>query len=300
MVSRMHRRRVLRDHGYSYLFVALPIVYFVVFLIGPLIASLVLSFARYDFLSTPEWVGLGNYVELVHDELFWTALGNTVFLMMGLPIGIALSLLLAVAIDNTDRFKQFFKAVYFLPGVCSAVAMSVMWTWLLSPQEYGLLNYLLHFARLGPYNWIGDPRLVKPSLMTMGIWGGLGWNMILFLAGLQAIPSDLYEAAELDGASASQRFFGITLPLLTPTLLFVVVTSVIGAFQTFESAYIFSGSNALGGVLHSALTVVMYVYYQGINQFNMGYACAIAWILFLIIMVMTVINLKILKPHDIY
>lgn len=300
MASRMHSRRVLRDYAYSYLFVALPIVYFVAFLIGPLIASLVLSFARYDFLSAPEWVGLANYAELTRDELFWTALGNTLFLMIGLPIGIILSLLLAVAIDNTEKFRQFFKAVYFLPGVCSAVAMSVMWTWILSPQEYGLMNYLLHFVGLGPYNWVGDPRLVKPSLMGMGIWGGLGWNMILFLAGLQAIPSELYEAAELDGASSSQKFLGITLPLLRPTLLFVTVTSVIGALQTFESAYIFSGSNALGGVLHSVLTVVMYVYYQGINQFNMGYACAIAWILFLVIMAVTAINFQILRPHDTY
>ncbi len=229
-------------------------------------------------------------------------MGNTALYVIGVvPIGVCVSLLLAVAIDQKIKFKNFFKSVFFLPTVTAIVAVSVIWKWLYAGGKYGLFNYFIMKLGFQPVDWLTSPTWTLPSIMIMSIWAGLGYNMILFLAGLQTIPSVMYEAAEIDGAGFWKRFFYITLPLLKPTIVFVAMISFIFSFQVFEQVYIMTGGQGgIGGVLNSALTIVAYLYDKGFQKFEMGYASALAYIIFLCIFILTMVNKHFMKSDVSY
>ncbi|MFC1480056.1 carbohydrate ABC transporter permease [Candidatus Omnitrophota bacterium] len=284
----------------SYLFIAVPAVLFFVFQLAPVFISFLLSFTRYDVVHLPKFVGLANYKNILfNDPLFWKAIGNTVLYVVGVvPIGICLSLILAVAIDQKIKFKNFFKSIFFLPTVTAIVAVSVIWKWLYAGEKYGLLNFLLLKRGGQPIDWLASPEWTLPSIMIMSIWAGVGYNMILFLAGLQTIPHVMYEAAEIDGAGFWKKFFYVTLPLLKPTIVFVTMMSFIFSFQVFEQVYIMTGGRGgIGGVLNSALTIVAYLYDKGFQKFQMGYASALAYIIFLCIFIITVVNRRLMKTN---
>ncbi len=288
----------LREQSTSYLFVAPAVILFVVFIVGPLIASLYWSFTEFNGIQPSKWIGLANYKNIFfHDPRFWKAIGNTALYTVGvIPPGIALSLLLAIAVDQKIKFRNFFRTIFFIPTVTSVIALSVIWKWLFAGEKYGLINYLLLSLGFKPIDWLMSPTWTLPAIMIMSIWAGLGYNMILFLAGLQTIPATVYEAAEIDGANTFDKFWRITLPLLKPTLVFVTVMAFIGSFQVFERIYIMTETEfGIGGVLDCALTLVAYLYDMGFRKFQMGYASALGYIVFLIIFVSTIINIRFVK-----
>lgn len=276
--------RAREEALWAYAFIALPIIGFVLFAGGPMLASLYLSFTEYEVLSPPTWVGLANYQKLFVGDLFaMKTMGNTLFYMLGIPLGMALSLLLALALNQKLRFEGFFRTVYFLPSVCSVVALALLWKWIYN-ADYGLINsYLQVLGVEDPPRWLDDPRMVKPSLVLMGIWGGLGYNMVLFLAALQGVPKHLYEAAELDGAGPWATFWNVTWPMISPTTFFVAVMGVIGGFQNFDQIFVMTR----GGPEYASATYMIHLYQSGFQYFQMGYASAMAWVLAAIIMAIT-------------
>jgi multiple sugar transport system permease protein len=293
----------LNDQKWSYLFVAPAVILFVVFVVGPLIASFYWSFTEYNGIHAPRWVGLDNYKNIFfNDQRFWKAVRNTIFYTIGvIPPGVILSLMLAMAVDQQIKFKNFFRVIYFIPSVTSVIALSVIWKWLFAGEKYGLINYFLIAIGLKPIDWLMSTTWTMPAIMIMSIWAGLGYNMILFLAGLQTIPSTVYEAADIDGANMWDKFWNITLPLLKPTMVFVVIMGFIVSFQVFESIYIMTESEfGIGGVLDSALTVVAYLYDMGFRKFQMGYASALGYIVFAVIFIITIINIKFVKTKAEY
>ncbi|MDD5439200.1 MAG: sugar ABC transporter permease [Candidatus Omnitrophica bacterium] len=287
----------LKRQQVSYWFILAPFFLFFVFVVIPTVASIFLSFTKYNVINPPHWVGFGNYKDIIlHDFRFRKAMLNTIIYIIGVvPIGVILAVILAVAIDQKIRCKNFFKGVLFLPIVTSIVASSVMWRWLFAGEKYGLINYYI-VMKLGfkPIDWLMSPVWTLPAIMIMSVWAGIGYNVILFIAGLQTIPQTVYEAAEVDGAGFWHKFWHITIPLLRPTVVFVVIMSCISSFQVFEQIYVMTGGGGshIGGVLDCALTSVPYIFDEGFNKFNMGYASALAYILFLFVLVLTFINNK--------
>jgi multiple sugar transport system permease protein len=284
----------------SYLFIAVPALLFFVFQLAPVFISFIWSFTTYDVIHAPKFVGIDNYKNILfHDPLFWKAMGNTVLYVIGVvPAGIIFSLLLAVAIDQRISFKNFFKSIFFLPTVTAIVAVSVIWKWLYAGEKYGLFNYFIMKFGFQPVDWLASPYWTLPSIIIMSVWAGVGYNMIIFLAGLQTIPHVMYEAAEIDGAGFWHKFFHITLPLLRPTIVFVTMMSFIVSFQVFEQVYIMTGGQGgLGGVLNSGLTIVAYLYDKGFQKFQMGYASALAYIIFIWIFVLTILNKRLMKSN---
>ena len=283
----------------GFLFIAPAVILFAVFVVVPIFVSLYWSFTQYDVLHAPVWVGLANYRDLLfHDPRLWKAFWNTVLYMLGVvPTGLAISLLLAVALEELARGKQLFKALYFIPSVTSVVALSVVWKWLFAGEKFGLINYGLIKLGFQPIDWLLSPTWTLPAIIIMSVWAGLGYNMILLSSGLATIPQALYEAAKVDGAGWWARFWHITLPMLKPTLVFVVAMSVIASFQVFDQVYIMTSgtSEGVGGVLDSALTLVAYLYDQGFQKFHMGYASAIAYLIFGCVFGLTLINLQKLR-----
>lgn len=356
-----------REAIWGYLFIALPMVGFVIFAAGPLIASIILSFAQWDLLRDPKWVGFDNWNTLLtftvkhlpqeideatgeplflcarqrvpqsqaremegqtdprtgkvieceprymrdrdvlpqgyrtalefsllgqryiigsRDPGFWEGLYNTCYMLLGIPISMAIALLLAMALNQKIHGKSIYRMLYYLPVVLPIAATSLIWMWIYNP-EFGILNYALDLLGL-PSNlkWLQDRHLVKPGLMIMGIWGGVGYQMLIFLAGLQGIPSQLYEAAKIDGAGIWARFRYVTWPGLTPTTFFLLVTGMIGGFQVFTQPYIMTD----GGPYTSSTTVVMVIWRNAFRDLQMGYASAQAWTLGALIMVITLVN----------
>ena len=293
----------LNDQKWSFLFIAPAVLLFLIFVVGPLIASFYWSFTQYNGISAPKWVGLANYRNIFfNDPRFWKSIRNTIFYTVGvIPIGVALSLLLAIAVDQQIRFKNFFRMIYFIPSVTSVIALSVIWKWLFAGEKYGLINHVLILVGLKPIDWLMSPTWTLPAIMIMSIWAGLGYNMILFLAGLQTIPTTVYEAADIDGANIWEKFRHITLPLLKPTMVFVVIMGFIASFQVFEQIYIMTESEfGIGGVLDSALTVVAYLYDMGFRKFQMGYASALGYIVFMVVFAITIISIKFVKTKAEY
>jgi multiple sugar transport system permease protein len=249
-----------------------------------MIGSLVLSFTRYDILTPPEVIGLENYRRLLTEDFFvGRTLVNTAFYLLGLPIGIAVALGVAMLLDRATRFRAFFRTVYFVPAVCSIVALALLWKWLYR-ADYGLINSTL--SALGvddPPAWLSDRRLVKPSLVVMGIWTNLGYDVVVLLAALKTVPRHLLEAAELDGANAWQRFRHVTFPAISPTIFFVSVTGTITILQSFDQVWVMTR----GGPAYSSATFMLYVYVTGFQYFRMGYACAMAWLLGVLVLIVT-------------
>jgi multiple sugar transport system permease protein len=283
----------------AWLFLAPALALIFVFFFLPVLASLVLSVTDFDIYSianpsSTRFVGLGNYAKLLRTPEFWQALRNTFyFALVGGPLTIAVSLAAALLLNaRLVRFKSFFRTIYFLPFVTTLVAVAIVWRYLYH-TKYGLLNYALGHVGIGPIDWLGDPHWAMPSIILLSIWKQFGYNMLIFIAGLQAIPQDLYDAAEIDGAGPVRSFFNVTLPLLGPTLLFVGVITMIGYFQLFSEPYVMTQ----GGPLRSTTSVVLLMYEEGFRWWRMGYAAAIAFVLFIVILIATLLQMRLQKER---
>jgi multiple sugar transport system permease protein len=272
----------------GYLFVAPLILGLLVFTYGPVLAAFGLSFTKGDYISTPRWIGLGNYQALLEDDLFWTSMRNTLYYVAGVvPAGLILSLLLALAMNQKLRGIVFFRSIFFLPTISSSVAISLMWLWIYNP-EFGVLNFLLDLVGIKGPAWLSSSEWAMPAVIIMAVWRGLGYNMLIYLAGLQGIPDVYYEAAEIDGAGGWAKFRHITVPLLSPTTFMLLILSIIGAFQVFEYTYVMTG----GGPVYATLTIVLHVYNNAFRSFQMGYASALAYVLFFILLGLTIIQFR--------
>jgi len=275
-------------------FVAPALALIALFFLLPVTAALVLSFSDFDLyalgdLATLRWVGFGNYVRLLADPLFWVALKNTLyFVVVGGPLSVAVSLAAALLVNHRlIRCKGLFRTLFFLPVVTTLVAVAVVWRYLYHPR-YGFLNYALGLFGIAPIDWLGNPHWAMPAIILMAIWKNFGFNMIIFVAGLQNIPARLYEAAVIDGADAWRQFRHITLPMLAPTFLFVTVITMIGYFQLFAEPYVMTQ----GGPANSTLSLGLLMFQEGFRWWNMGYASAVAFVLFAIILLGTLIQLR--------
>jgi multiple sugar transport system permease protein len=258
----------------------------VIFFYLPLGGSFLISFTKWDILSVPQWVGVDNYVRVFNNPLFYKALWNTTrYTLMVVPAGMIVSLGLALALNTSIRFRSIYRLIYFLPVLTMPVAISIVWQWIYSPQ-YGLLAQTLGIKA----RWLTDPDWVLPSIALVSVWMGSGYGMVIYLAGLQNIPRQCYEAAQVDGANAWQQFWYITLPLLTPTIFFNLLTSLISSFQTFDIIYIMTAGT--GGPLNSTRTIVFNIWEDAFHHFRMGFATTEAWVLFAIILVITLIQIR--------
>lgn len=276
-----------REALWAYALLFPTIVLFLVFMAGPLVASFLISLMHWSLLSPPRWAGLGQYQHLLHDSAFWTAVGNTAYFTAGTVLPrLVLALLLALALNRKMRARNLYRTIYFLPVVSMLVAVALVWSWLYSPQD-GLINYALALVHLPQPAWLSSTRWAMPAIIIMSIWKTVGYDMILYLAGLQSIPEHLYEAARIDGANRWNLFQHITFPLLTPTTFFVLVVSVIGSFQVFDQAYIMTQ----GGPGYATTTLVYYIYNNAFQWFHMGYASAQAWVLLVLVLGMTLLQL---------
>lgn len=275
-------------------------VLFTIFLAFPILSSFALSFTSFGLrdLQNPvgaTFVGLENYAALLSDDRFWKSLFNTFyFVVVGVPATLLFGLLIANALNRgVQRFRTVFRVSYYLPVITSIVAIAVVWRFLLNP-DVGLINMALGTIGIDGPAWLADPALAMPSIIAMAVWRNLGFAMIVFLAGMQAIPASLYEAASIDGAGRWQSFKSITIPLLRPTILFMTVITTIGYLQLFEEPLVMTD----GGPLDSTLSVTMYMYQQGFEFFHQGYASAIAYVLFLIVAVIAFLQFKFLRSDD--
>lgn len=355
------------ERFWGYVFIAAPMIGFLIFAAGPLVASVFISLTEWDLLRSPKWVGTRNWQEVLslaidelpaerdsetgeplfrcgrdivpasqigelegtidprnnqpitcqarylrprdvlpagfdqwfqvklankvyvvgaRDPVLWESLYNTIFLLLGIPVSLVLSLLLAIAMNQKIRGAHLFRAIYYLPVILPIAATALIWMWVFNP-DFGLLNYIMGELGLpARTNWLQNRQMVKPALIIMGVWGGLGFQILIYLAGLQGIPRHLYEAAELDGAGQWAKFRNVTWPTLTPTTFFLLITSLIGGFQNFVQPYIMTA----GGPGNASRTIVMMIYENAFRDLQMGYASAQAWFLGAIIMLITVIN----------
>lgn len=271
---------------WGYVFLAPQLVGMLAFSIIPLVFMFVLSLYSWDGFGNKSFVGLSNFASTFQDPLFWTAVVNTLYYtLLTVPVGIALAIVVAVMV-NRVRFKSVYRVAYFMPNVTSSVAVGVIWMWLLN-GKFGVINqFLLKFGIHGP-DWLVDFNWVMPSIAMVSIWWGLGFNMILFLAGLQSISRSYYEAAEIDGANKFQQFFQITLPLLSPTTLFVTIISIIGSFQVFDQAYVMTN----GGPAYASYTMVFHIYTLAFVNFTFGKSAAAAVCLFVMILIFTILQM---------
>ncbi len=261
---------------------------FILFVAGPMIASIVISLTKWDIITPPKWVGFQNYVKLFRDDpLFWKSLRVTaVYTFVLVPVQLVLSLAVSILLNQKVRFLGFFRTVFYLPTVLPIVASALLWLWILNPE--GILNFFIGLLGIPPQNWLTDERLALPSIMLMSLWGSFGTSMIIFLAGLQGVPQTLYDAAEIDGAGSWGKFRHVTLPMITPVIFFNFVMGVIGTFQVFTQGYLLTD----GRPNNSTLFYVLYLYRSGFEYLKMGYASALAWVLFLVIFVVTLLILR--------
>ncbi len=283
-----------RQQAAGWTFLAPALVLIGVFFFVPVIAGLVMSFTDFDIYAigrpdTIRFMGFENYRQVLTDAEFWRALRNTIyFVVVGGPLSVATSLAAALLVNaKLARMKGLFRTVFFLPVVTTMAAVAIVFRYLLHPH-YGLVNAALGLLHVSPIDWLGDPHWSMPAIVLLAVWKNFGYNMLIFIAGLQSIPDELYEAAELDGAGARAQFVHVTLPSLAPTFLFVGIMTMIGQFQLFVEPYVMTQ----GGPLRSTVTVVMLMYEQGFRWWKMGYATAIAFILFIIMMTVTLIQMR--------
>lgn len=278
----------------GWLFVAPALVIIGVFFFLPVLGAFVLSFTDFDLYALADlrnlrWVGFDNYIHLVTTPLFWKALGNTAwFVALGVPLSIATSLAIALLVNSSlTRAPAVFRTAFFAPVVTTLVAVALVWRYLFHTR-YGLLNYALGQFDIAPIDWLGDPHWSMPAIVVLAVWKNFGYNMIIFVAALQAIPADLYEAARMDGASFAKEFRHITLPLLAPTLSLVAILTITGYFQLFAEPYVMTQ----GGPLQSTVSVLYFMYDEGFKWWNLGSASAVAFVLFVIILAVTVVPLR--------
>lgn len=268
---------------------------FSIFVLFPMFRSLYLSFTDYNVASAEHWIGFQNYLELFKDPRFFKALSNTTVYMISVSlISTTLGLLLAVAFGSQKLIDQFLRAIFFLPAVAGGVGIIAVWKVILSSEDFGLVNAVRKVLGFDAIRFFGDPHWAVPILIIIGVWSAMGYAMIVFVAGLRSISSELYEAAALDGATPTRSFFSITLPLMRPIIMYVLIGSMIGSFQLFYEPYVLFGTvSSVGGILDSGLTLVTFLYEKGFHRLEMGFASAIAWVLVAILLVLTLINLQV-------
>lgn len=275
-----------RKNFWGYLFIAPNFLGFLVFMLIPILMSLYYSFTNYDVITKAEFVGFENYINLFQDSQFIVALRNTLwYCILTVPAGIILSLLLAVLFNRQIPGIGIFRTFTFIPVITSMVAVSLVWT-MLYEDNGGLLNTILTHFNLPPVHWLTDVNMAMISIAIMSVWKSLGYNMTIFLAGLQGVPHDLYEAATIDGANSVQKFFKITIPMIGPTTYFVTLMSLISSLQVFDQVNIMTN----GGPVNATKTVAMYLYEYGFNYYKMGYACAAAYVLFVLVFIISLIQ----------
>ncbi len=282
--SRLRRQEIRA----FYAFISPWLVGLALFTVGPIIASFYISLTKYTIVTAPVFAGLQNYAALLQDPLFWTALYNTLYyVVLFIPLGTVTAFLLALLLNQKIKGLAVYRTIYYLPSIVPAVANAILWVWLLNPQ-YGLINNGLHELGIQGPGWLASEAWSKPGIVLMSVWGTGSW-IIIYLAGLQGIPQQLYEAAEVEGASRFQKFIRITLPMMTPTFFFTLVTGVIGSFQVFTQAYIMTA----GGPVNSTLFYALYLFRTAFNYLKMGYASSMAWILFLVVLILTGIQVRV-------
>ncbi len=277
-----------------YLFLLPAGIILIVFFFYPLLEVFRLSFTKYNIVSPEKYIGLKNFQTLIKDPIFWQSLKNSIIYMLGVvPPLIFIPIFLAILVNNQIRGISFFRAVFYLPVVISIVVIGIAWKWLYS--ENGPLNYLLTASHLtsDKLNWLSDPNLALFSVMIVTVWRGLGYYMVIYLAGLQAIPKELYEASEIDGANSWQKHIYITLPLLKSSIVFVAVVSSINALKVFVEIFIMTG----GGPAHTSTTIVQYLYEKAFQELNLGYACALGVVLFIFTFFFSLANIKIIEKN---
>lgn len=280
-------RRAERRAGLA--FIAPIFIQFTVFFLFFMGYSLYMSLTDWNILEgTKNFIGLDNFKKILDDPLFWKSLWNTVYLMLGIPIGMVLAMLLALALNRKMHGKTIYRVIMYLPAVTSTVAIALLWRWLFN-AEFGVVNMLYQqiTGDVGP-NWLGDPDMVKITLIILGVWRGMGNTMLLFLAGLQNVPKEYYEVVDVNGGNAWHKLRYVTMPMMSPTYFYVIITGVIGGLQAFGDQFIITGV----GPEHSAMTVVYYLWEKGFAEYDMGAACAVAWLLSIFIFVVTLIQFK--------
>ncbi|HXF63392.1 MAG TPA: sugar ABC transporter permease [Caldilineaceae bacterium] len=282
------RSRRFREAALAYLFLLPTLAGLLFFSLGPVVAGFVVSFTNWNILLPPQWVGLDNYRALatlaLPRKVFWNTLYYT---LLNVPLNMVVALAAALLLNQRLRWVSFYRAIYFLPVVSSTVAASLIWTWLYSPN-FGPINYFLGLIGIQGPAWLGSTTWAMPAVILMSVWKGFGTNMLIFLAGLQGIPQELQEAAMIDGANRWQRFWRVTWPLLTPTTFFVLVVSCIASFQVFEQVYVMTE----GGPAYATTVLGLFIYLNAFRYNNMGYAAAVAYVLFALILAVTLAQFK--------
>ncbi|WP_238655306.1 carbohydrate ABC transporter permease [Paenibacillus piscarius] len=277
-----------KERIYGFLFILPPVLGLLIFTLYPMIYSIYGSFTDWDGLGQMNWIGLSNFTDLLSDELFHKALFNTLFMMLGIPIGITLALLLALGLNRGVPGTTAFRVIYYVPVISSLAAVSIMWNWAYN-GDYGLVNQFLDLLGISGPNWMANKYTVKPALIIMAVWKGLGYTMLLYLAALQSVSRSYYEAAELDGANGFQSFRHITWPMVRPVTFFIVVTNIIGGSQIFTEMNIMTPT---GGPEYASASVVFYIWQKAFGNFQMGYASAMAVFLGVFIFVVTLIQFR--------
>ncbi|HAK69043.1 MAG TPA: sugar ABC transporter permease [Treponema sp.] len=279
------------EERWAWLFIASPFIGFLLFMAYPIIFAVIASMSKWTGINSlaKSMCGLDNYINIAKDPKFWKSLGTTVIYMIGIPIGMFLGLFIAMGLNRRIPGSRLLSTMYYVPVVSSLVAVSILWTWVFN-YDYGLFNTIIKvLTGLHGPNWLGDEGAVKVALIIFMVWKGLGSSVILYLAGLRNIPRDYYEAATIDGANSWQTFKSVTLPLISPVSFYIIITSLIGGFQVFVEVQVMTGN---GGTNYSAATIVYYLFDKAFKNQQLGYGCALAVILGIIIFIITAINFK--------
>ena len=276
------------EAAYGWLFVIPHIAGLFIFTIGAILASSYLSLTEWDLFGAPRWVGLDNYRRLAEDEIFWKALWNTVYYTgLRVPFSLLFSLIVALLMNLKIRGILWWRVVYFVPAISSSVAIALVWRWIYS-KDFGILNAFLAWFGVAPLSWLTSETLAMPAVIVMSVWWSVGTNMVIYLAALQGVPGQLYEAAELDGAGAWGKFRHVTFPMITPTTFFLLVLGTIGSLQIFDIFYVMTQ----GGPNFATTSLVMYIFQNAFEYLEMGYASAVAWVLFFIILALSLVQLR--------
>lgn len=278
----------------AWMFLTIPLLFFIVFVIIPLALAIGTSFTDYSIVSAPSWVGVHNFIEVFKDPYFWVAMRNTVlYIVMFVPLGLAVSLGTALLLNRHTWSSKLFRTLFYIPVVSSSVANATIWIWVLN-KDNGMLNNLLSWFGIRGPAWLNDSHWAMFAIVLMSVWSGFGVNMIIFLGGLQSVPVDLKEAARLDGANSWQVVRNVTIPSIRPTMFLVTTQLIIGSFQVFDQAFLLTG----GGPANSTITIVYYIYNQGFGSLKMGYASALSFVLFAVIMVFSIINMRVVNKEE--
>lgn len=277
-------------------FLTLPsLVHTLIWIGAPVVVAIGLSFTDYDIVTEPSIIGMANYAEILGDQVFWKAMGNNLIMAaVGVPISMFIALVAAVALNQGLKGQSWFRTMIFMPHVTATVAIAMIWLWIYSSDASGLANRIIGFFGIGPQPWLTSGTLALPAMIVVTIWQGIGLKMLIYLAALQGVSQELYEAADVDGASTIQKFFNVTIPMLRPATFFVLVTSIIANFQTFDLVY-----NLTNGGPANATTVITYqIYVAAFQQFRMGYATAQSVILLLVLVILTIISRRVVGGSD--